>query len=330
MRRRAVIRLLGGAAAAASISWPLAARAQQAAIPVIGWLSTASPNAYAGRVVAFRQGLKEAGYVEGQNVHIAFRWAEGRYDQLAALAAELVQSHVAVIAATGGLPSAVAAKAATATIPIAFIGSDPVRSGLVASLNRPGGNLTGVSPLSALLEAKRLELLHELVPTAAVIGVLLNPSYTDVDFQSKDIEEAARTLGLQLRVVDASSERDIDAAFASLVQQRAGALLVQGDPFFNSRREQIVALAARHALPAMYGGLEDAAAGGLMSYAPSFTDAYRLVGAYTGRLLKGEKPADLPIIQSTKFEFVINLKTARDLGLALPAGVLARADEVIE
>jgi putative ABC transport system substrate-binding protein len=325
MRRREFITLISGAAA-----WPVAARAQQPAIPVIGWLSSASPSAFAERVVAFRQGLREAGYIEGENVHIAFRWAEGRYDRLPALAAELVQSKVGVIAASGGLPSAVAAKAATATIPIAFIASDPVRSGLVASLNRPGGNLSGVSPLSALLEAKRLGLLRELVPSAAVIGVLSNPNYSDVDIQLNDIQEAARTLGQQIRVVNASSERDIDAGIASIVQQRAGALLVQSDPFFTIRREQIVALTARYALPAIYGGREFAAAGGLVSYAPSFTEAYRLLGIYTGRILKGEKPAELPIIQSTKFEFVLNLKTAKAIALDIPPTLLARADEVIE
>jgi len=327
MRRRDFITLLGGAA----VAWPVTVRAQRSAVPVIGFLSTASLNTYAERVAMFRQGLKEAGYVEGQNVHIAFRWAEGRYDRLPALVAELLQSRVAVITTTGGLPSALAAKAATATIPIVFVASDPVRAGLVASLNRPGGNLTGVSPLNALLGAKRLGLLHELVPAASVIAVLANPNYPDVGFELKDIEEAARVLGLQLHVANASSEREIDAAFASLVQRRADALLVTGDPFVSSSRsDQLIALAARHRLPSMHSSRETAVAGGLMSYAPSLRDAYRQAGNYTGRVLKGDKPADLPVLQSTKFELVINLKSAKALGIEVPPGMLAIADEVIE
>jgi putative ABC transport system substrate-binding protein len=327
MKRREFITLLGGAAAAC----PGVVRAQRAAaVPVIGFLNTVSLNTHAERVAAFRQGLKEAGYVEGQNVHIAFRWAEGRYDRLPSLAAELVQNRVAVITTTGGLPSALAAKAATERIPIVFVASDPVRSGLVASLNRPGGNLTGVSPLSALLGAKRLGLLRELVPAAGVIAVIANPNYPDVIFELKDLDEAARILGLQLHVANASSERELEAAFASFVQRRADALLVTTDPFLEIRRDQILDLTARHSLPSMYSSRETAAAGGLMSYSPSFTDAYRQAGIYTGRVLKGDKPADLPVMQSTKFELVINRKTAKALGLEIPAQLLALAHEVIE
>jgi ABC-type uncharacterized transport system substrate-binding protein len=328
MRRREFVSLLGGAAAA----WPIAARAQQPSVPVIGHLSSVSPNTYVDRLAAFRQGLKDAGYTEGQSVHIAFRWAEGQYARLPALAAELVQARAAVIVTTGGLPSALAAKSATATLPIVFVASDPVRSGLVTSLNRPTGNLTGVSPMSTLLEAKRLGLLHDLVLSGTVIGVLANPNYPDSGFQLNDVQEAARALGLQLYVANASSdsENEVDTAFASLVQKQIGALFVVDDLFLSSRHEQIAALAARYALPAMYPGREYVAGGGLASYGPSFTDAYRQAGIYTGRILKGEKPMDLPVMQSTKFEFVINLKTAKALGLTIPPGVLAIADEVIE
>jgi putative ABC transport system substrate-binding protein len=326
MKRREFIAALGGGAA-----WPLAARAQQQpAIPVIGFLNSSSPSAIAERLASFRQGLREHGYVEGQNVHLAFRWAEGGYDRLPALAAELVQNQVKVIAASGGLPSALAAKAATNTTPIVFIASDPVRSGLVGSLNRPGGNLTGVSPLSALLTAKRLGLLHDLAPMATVIAVLANPAYPDETSQVKEAEEAAHTLGLQIHVVNTSSERDFEAAFARLAQLHVGALLVTADPFFSGRRKLIAEFAARHMLPAIYSQREDAVDGGLMSYGPDFADAYRLAGSYTGRVLKGEKPADLPVLQSTKFKFVINLKTARASGLTFPPGLLAIADEVIE
>jgi putative ABC transport system substrate-binding protein len=326
MRRCEFITLVGGVAAA----WPIAARAQQPVVPVIGFLNSSSPSATTERLVSFRQGLREIGYVEGQNLHLAFRWAEGGYDRLPALAAELVQNQVKVIAASGGLPSALAAKAATNTTPIVFIASEPVRSGLVGSLNRPGGNLTGVSPLSALLTAKRLGLLHDLVPTARTIGVLANPAYPDMASEMKEAEEAARTLGLQIHVVNASSERDFEAAFASLAQLDVGALLVAADPFLMGRRKLIVEFAARHMLPAIYQEREDAVDGGLMSYAPDFRDAYRLAGNYTGRVLKGEKPADLPVLQSTKFEFIINLKTAKALDLTVPPGLLAIADEVIE
>jgi putative ABC transport system substrate-binding protein len=326
MRRRQFITLLGGAA----VSWPIVARAQQPAMPVIGYLSSRSAGESTDDDVAVRQGLKEAGYIEGQNAHIAFRWADGRYDRLPALAAELVQIRVAVIIASGGVPSALAAKAATATIPVVVIAGDLVKWGLVASLNRPGGNVTGVSPLNSLLEGKRLGLLHDLVPKATVIGVLVNPDYPDAEFQLKDAYEAAHAFGQRIDVLKARSEAEIDAAFAGFSQQHAGALLVTGDPFLAGRREQLVALAARHALPTMYNQRTFAAAGGLISYGPDFGDIYRQAGICTGRILKGDKPADLPVVQATKFEFVINLKTAKALGLTIPPAVLAIADEVIE
>jgi ABC-type uncharacterized transport system substrate-binding protein len=325
LRRREFIAGLGGAAV-----WPLAVGAQQPVLPVIGFLNSSSPSAIEERLTSFRQGLREYGYVEGQNVHLAFRWAEGGYDRLPALATELVQNQVKVIAASGGLPSALAAKAPTNAIPIIFIASDPVRSGLVGSLNRPGGNLTGVSPLSAELTAKRLGLLHDLVPMAKTIGVLANPAYPAMASEVNEAEKAARTLGLQIHVVNASSERDFEAALATLASMRAGALLVAADPFLMGRRKLIVEFAARHMLPAIYQEREDAVDGGLMSYAPNFRDAYRLAGNYTGRVLKGEKPADLPVLQSTRFEFVLNLKTAKALDLTVAPGLLAIADEVIE
>jgi putative tryptophan/tyrosine transport system substrate-binding protein len=325
MRRREFITLLGGAAA-----WPLAARAQQPAMPTIGFLGSGSPGTYTPLVVGFRQGLKEAGYVEGLNAAIEFRWAEGQYDRFPELVAELVRNRVAVIA-TFGPGAALAAKAATTTIPIVFTGGfDAVQLGLVASLNRPGGNVTGVNFLANALEAKRLGILHDLVPQSTVIGTLLNPANASAEVQSRNMKEAASALGLQLRVATASTERDIDAAFANFVQQRLNALIVAADAFFLSQRNQLVSLAARHAIPAIYAWREAVAAGGLMSYGTSFTDAYRQGGIYVGLILKGAKPADLPVMLPTKFEFVVNLKTAKALGLTIPPGVLAIADEVVE
>src|SRR5450631_2211434 len=327
MRRREFILALGGAAAA----WPLATRAQQRAMPIVGFLHVASAKPCAHIVAGFRQGLKETGAVEGQNVTIEYRWADGQIGRLPGLAAELVQRQVAVLVTGGGEAPALAAKAATATIPTVFnIGNDPVKAGLVASLSRPGGNATGVNILTTELEAKRLGLLRELVPTASIIAHLVNPSYPPTETNVKDVAAAARVMGLQIILVEASSESGIDAAFAAIQQKRAGALLVGADPFFNGRRNQIVALAVRDALPAIFEQREFAVAGGLMSYGTSITDAYRQMGVYAGKILKGEKPADLPVVQSTKFEFVISLKTAKTLGLTLPPGPLSIADEVIE
>jgi putative ABC transport system substrate-binding protein len=323
MRRRDFITLFGGAAA-----WPLAARAQQPAMPVIGFLGAGGPTA--SLVPPFREGLKDAGYVEGQNVVIEYRWAEGQYDRLPALAIDLASRRVAVIFAADNAAAQVVRPAGT-TIPIVFaIGADPVKLGLVASLSRPGGNMTGVSFLSTATVAKMLEMLHQAVPNATAIAALMNPTNPNGETDTREAQEAARILGLQLHVLDASNDREIEAAFATLVQRRAGALVVQGDSFFGGQADQLAALAARHAMPAIYQSRIFAEAGGLMSYGASLADARRMAGTYTGRILKGEKPADLPVQQSTKIELVINLKTAKALGLAIPPGVLAIADEVIE
>ena len=323
MKRREFITLVGGAAA-----WPIVARAQQTTMPIIGFLSTRAPSQDPHLLAAFRQGLKEAGYVEGQNVAIQYRFAENQYDRLPAMAADLVRRQVAVVAAAGNV-SALAAKGVNSTVPIVFLsGDDPIKTGLVASLNRPGGNLTGVSPLSAEVAPKRLELLHEIVPTARIIAVLLNPS--NPNSVSRDLQAAASTLGVQFHLLHASNERDFDNAFANLLQGQAGALVIGSDPFFISQIPQLAALTVRHAVPAIYQYREFAAAGGLMSYGGSNTESYHLVGVYTGRILKGEKPADLPVQQVTKVELVINLKTAKTLGLTVPLSLLSRADEVIE
>jgi ABC-type uncharacterized transport system substrate-binding protein len=329
MKRREFITLLGGAAAVSSVAWPLTARAQQAAMPVVGYLRSVSLADAAHMVTAFRQGLKEAGFVEGQNVAVDYRSAEGQVDRLPALVADLIRRPVAVIVAN--TPPARAAKAATATVPIVFAsGSDPVRNGLVASLNRPGGNVTGVVFFSSTLGAKRLELLRQLVPKATTIAVLVNPGSPEMEAERSDLQAAAQAIGQQLIWHDVSNEREIEPAFTTFIQRGAGALLAGSGPFINSRRELIVALAARHRLPAGYAAGEAAAAGGLMSYATSIPDAYRQVGVYAGRILKGEKPGDLPVIRAAKFEFVLNLKTAKALGLEVPPTLLALADMVIE
>jgi putative ABC transport system substrate-binding protein len=311
-------------------AWPLAARGQQPAIPVIGFLNSASTEGYAPMVTAFSEGLKQTGYFEGQNVVIEFRWADGHYDRLPELAAELVRRQVAVIAA-GGPPAALAAKAATSTIPIVFTsGTDPVELSLVSSVNRPGGNITGVHLFLSELNTQKLGLLRDLLPQAKAIGVLLNPTAENAEPQSSDLQAAGRALGFQIRRVNASSDREFNPAFATLVELRVDGLVVGADPFFNSRREHIVGLAARHAIPAVYETREYADAGGLIAYGTNIKDAYRQAGVYVGRLLRGGTAADLPVLRFTKFELVINLKTARALGLTLPPGILATADDVIE
>jgi putative ABC transport system substrate-binding protein len=327
MRRREFITLVIGAAA----SRPLTVLAQQS-VPVIGFLSRASAKTAAANVAAFVKGLNETGFDEGRNVAIEYRWADDQYERLPELAADLVARRVAVIAAMGGgIYSTVAAKAATTTIPIIFeMGEDPVKFGLVASLNRPGGNVTGITQFATTLEAKKLGLLTGLVPSATTIGILVNRSSPSIENELKDVQEAAATLKLQVCIVGASTAQEVETAFASLAQQHVGALLVAGDPFLFRQSDQLVALAKRYAIPTIYTFREVAVAGGLMTYAPSLVEAYRQTGSYAGRVLKGEKPADLPVIQPTKFEFVINLKTAKTLGLTVPPGLLAIADEVIE
>ena len=323
MKRRTFIAALGGA-----VAWPVVARGQQS-LPVVGYVNGASATVFKDLVAAFRQGLSEAGYIEGRNVTLEYRWAEGHYDRLPAMISELVRLHVDVMFAN--TPAVVSAMAATTTIPIVFVtGGDPVESGFVTSLGRPDRNVTGVYFFAAQMEAKRLGLLRELVPTVAMIAVLLNPAYPNAETQAKEVQEAARALGVQIQILRASTEQEIDTAFAASVQLRAGALLVCADSFFNSRRNQIVALAASHAMPTIYQERTFAEAGGLVSYGTSLTDAYRQAGFYAGRILKGAKPAELPVLQSTKFEFVINLKTAKTLGLEISPQLLATVDEVIE
>jgi putative tryptophan/tyrosine transport system substrate-binding protein len=328
MRRRDFITLLGGAAA----SWPLAARAQQAAMPVIGFLNITSPDGYAERLRGFRQGLKDTGHVEGENVAIEYRWAEDQPDRLPSLATELVRRQVAVIATLGTTNSALAAKAATTTIPIVFaVGEDPVRLGLVVSLARPAGNLTGINFFNSELTAKRLELLHELVPTATRVAVLINPTEAaNAETAVRDVQSAAHAIGLQIQVHNASTSREIEAVFATFGHARPDALFVVGDALFNSRRVQLVHLATRYGIPATFGSRVYPEVGGLMSYGTNIMDAFRQAGVYTGRILKGAKPAELPVVQSTKFELIINHPTARMLGITVPDKLLARADEVIE
>jgi putative ABC transport system substrate-binding protein len=326
MRRREFIVALGGAGV-----WSLAVCAQQSRVPMIGYLHSGSPAPYAELVAAFRESLRGAGYIEGANVAIEYRWAEGRYDRLPALAADLVSRHVALLVAQGGDPPVVVAKSATATIPIVFtLSSDPVKLGLVSSLNRPGGNVTGFWGYTSLLGTKRLELMRQLFPASRSIAVLVNPHNPNAHIDMPDLRDAARTLGLPISFVTASSETEIEAVFATLREQRISVLLVNTDPFFLARRDQLVSLAASYSVPTVYPWREAAAAGGLISFGANLADGYRQVGLYAGRILKGEKPADLPVVQPTKFELVINLKTAKALGLTIPPTLLARADEVIE
>jgi putative tryptophan/tyrosine transport system substrate-binding protein len=325
MRRREFIAALGGAAAA----WPLAARAQQTGMPVVGFLNSAALGNYVPMVAAFRQGLKEAGYIEGQNVAVEYRWAEGQYDRVPVIALEFVDRRVAILVAN--TPGVLVLKAAITTTPIVFTtASDPVQIGLVASMSRPGRNVTGATTMGVELASKLLELAHELVPTASIFAALINPANSSAEPQLRDLQAATRTLGVQLHLVRASSERDFGMVFANLAELRPGALVVANDGFFIGRSEQLASLAARHALPAIFQGRAFAAAGGLMSYSGSLPETYRQAGIYTGRILKGEKPADLPVVQPTKFELIINLKAARALGLEVPSSLLARADEVIE
>jgi len=326
MRRRDVMKLLGAVAA-----WPLAARAQQPARPVVGFLGSTSQQPFASFVTAFAQGLRDAGFVEGQNLAIEYRWAAGQFERLPALASELVRQPVDVLATGGGNVSARAAKAATSTIPIVFVtADDPVASGLVASLNRPGGNMTGVTWLGSELLAKNLELVHELLPTVSVIGVLVNPKRQTADVQLRSAQDAANALGKAIRILHASTERDIDTAFETVASERIGALLIATDPVFITQRRQVVTLAARHAVPTVYFLRDHVSAAGLMSYGASVADAFKLSGGYVGRILKGAKPADLPVQQSTKVELTLNLKTAKSLGLTFPLTLLGRADEMIE
>ena len=327
MRRREFVSLFGGAA----VAWPLAVRAQQPAMPVIGYLGAESPAAFASRLAAFRQGLSETGYVENRNVAIEFRWAESQHNRLPALAAELTTRQVTVIVAPGGAPAALAAKSATTTIPIVFeMGADPIATGLVQTLNRPGGNITGVTSLNVQVTPKRLEILREAVPVASVIAILLNPTSPTAESQLRNLQTAAGALGVRLHILHASSERDFDAVSATLSQLQPGGLLVSSDTFFATHSEQLAGIAIRHALPAIHQSRDFALAGGLMSYAGSFAESHRQAGIQTGRILKGEKAADLPVQQVTKVELFINLKTARTLGITLPLPLVARADEVIE
>jgi putative tryptophan/tyrosine transport system substrate-binding protein len=326
MRRREFITLVGGAAA-----WPLAARAQQTAMPIVGFLSSRSPNESEIHAAAFRRGLSETGFVEGRNVTVEYRWAEGYYERLPGLVSELADLHPSVLVTVGGSVSALAAKPATATIPTVFVmGDDPVKLGLVASFNRPGGNLTGVAFLTGELGSKRLGLLCELVPDASAVGLLLNPNDPGAEDQRQDVEMAAKALGRRLLVLHASAASEFEPNFAIMIREHVGALIVENDPFFDSQRDRLIALAARSGISAIYHIRDFPAAGGLMSYGASLADAYREVGNYTGRILKGERPADLPVMQPTRFELVINLKTAKTLGLTVPPSLLARADEVIE
>jgi putative tryptophan/tyrosine transport system substrate-binding protein len=325
MRRRDFIGLVAG------VAWPLGARAQQPVMPIIGFLHSATADSYAPMTAAFRDGLRETSYVEGQTVAIEYRWAENQLDRLPPLAADLVRRHVAMIFTGGGAATTLAAKAATSTIPIVFAnGTDPVEGGLVSSLSRPGGNITGTTFLNNVLGQKELEVLHQVAPKATVIAVLINPTIPTADAQSKDVATAARTLGLQIHALHASSERDLESVYASLAQLQVGGLVIGADAFLNSRRDQLVGLAARHSVPTVYPWREAVAAGGLVSYGSSLTDAYRQAGLYAGRILKGDKPTDLPVLQSAKTELVINLKTAKALGLDVSPALLARADEVIE